>query len=299
MALRTLSNEMGGLTQGVHPHMLTGTNTIHFIHSSKKITDRKAKYLQIVVELKPHKAEKHRVRFTVGDNRIDYPTAKMWTVKLHLNSVLSDVNASYLVADIKKYLNTPMNKYQYMRIPVEHIPKDVMEQYDLKWLIINIHVLVENCKDIYGLPHAGLIAQKCINAHLLKFGYYKCKYTPMAYDHKTRTITFTFVVDDFGINYNTKEDATHLLNCLRSLYDIIIYCTYTLYIGLTLRWDYIQRIVCLSIPGYIEKALHRFCVSVSPELQHSPHQWIAPVYDTKVQMTIPLDFSHTLGCDGK
>ena len=104
----------------------------------------------------------------------------------------------------------------------------------------------------------------------------------MAYDHKTRTITFTFVVDDFGINYNTKEDATHLLNCLRSLYDITIYCTYTLYIGLTLRWDYIQRIVCLSIPGYIEKALHRFCVSVSPELQHSPHQWITPVYDTKV-----------------
>ena len=223
----------------------------------------------------------------------------MWVVKLHLNSVLSDVNASYLVADIKKYLNTPMKKYQYMHIPVEHIPKDVMEQYNLKWLIINKHILVENCKDIYGLPHAGLITQKCINAHLLKFGYYKCKYTPVVYDHKIRTTTFTLVMDDFGIKYNTKEDATHLLNCLRLLYDITIYCTYTLYIGLTLRWDYIRRIVCLSIPGYIEKTLHRFCVSVSPELQHYPRQWITPVYDTKVQMTIPLDFLHTLGCDGK
>ena len=86
--------------------MLTGTNTIHFIHPSDKPIDRKATYLKIVAELKPHKAEKHRVRFTVGGNRIDYPgivttsTTKMQTVKLHLNSVISDVNDSYLVADI-------------------------------------------------------------------------------------------------------------------------------------------------------------------------------------------------------
>ena len=97
---------MGRLAQGVRPHMLTGTNTIHFTHPSDKPTDRKATYLKIVAELKPHKAEKHRVRFTVGGNRIDYPgivttpTAEIQTVKLHLNSVISDVNASYLVADI-------------------------------------------------------------------------------------------------------------------------------------------------------------------------------------------------------
>ena len=130
---------MGRLAQGVRPHILTGTNTIHFIHPSDKPTDRKATYLKIVAELKPHKAGKHRVRFTVGGNRIDYPgivttpTTEMQTVKLYLNSVISDINASYLVADIKKnYLNTPMNRYKYMRIPVEHIPQDIMQQYDLK-----------------------------------------------------------------------------------------------------------------------------------------------------------------------
>ena len=99
---------MGRLAQGVRPHMLTGTNTIHFIHPSNKPTNRKATYLKIVAELKPHKAGKHRVRFTVGGNRIDYPgivttpTTEIQTVKLHLKSVISDVNASYLVADIKK-----------------------------------------------------------------------------------------------------------------------------------------------------------------------------------------------------
>ena len=64
---------MGRLAQGVRPHILTGTHTIHFTHPSDKPTDRKAIYLKIVVELKPHKVGNHRVRFTVGGNRIDYP----------------------------------------------------------------------------------------------------------------------------------------------------------------------------------------------------------------------------------
>ena len=162
--LQGCSNEMGRLAQGVRPHMLTGTNTIHFIHPSDKPTDRKATYLKIVAELKPHKAGKYRVRFTVGGNRIDYPgivttpTAEMQTVKLHLNSVISDVNASYLVTDINKfYLNTPMNRYKYMRIPEEQIPQDIMQQYDLKRLIVNNHVIVEIRKGMYSLPHVAAI----------------------------------------------------------------------------------------------------------------------------------------------
>ena len=86
--------------------MLTGLNTIHFIHPSVKPVDRQATYCKIVPTLKPHKAEKHRIRLTVDGNRIDSPglvstpTAEMQTVKLHLNSVISDVDASYLVTDI-------------------------------------------------------------------------------------------------------------------------------------------------------------------------------------------------------
>ena len=42
----------------------------------------------------------------------------------------------------------------------------------------------------------------------------------------------------------------HLLNCVCLLYDITTDFTGTLYIGFTLRWDYIRRIVYLSISGY-------------------------------------------------
>ena len=38
--------------------------------------------------------------------------------------------------------------------------------------------------------------------------------------HKTRPITFTLVVDDFGVKYTTEEDAQHVVSVLRQHYDI-------------------------------------------------------------------------------
>ena len=110
--------------------MMTGSNTIHFIHSSQKPANRTATYLRIVSSYRPQKEDPYRIRFTVGGNRIEYPgdvatpTAELATVKLLLNSVVSNVNASYITVDIKDYyLGTPMNRFEYMRIPVKHTPK--------------------------------------------------------------------------------------------------------------------------------------------------------------------------------
>ena len=145
--------------------MLTGSNTIHFIHPSEKSTSHQATYLRIVSELKSHKEGTYRVRFTVGGNRINYPgvvttpTTELRTAKLHLNSVVSDVNASCTTADIENfYLNTPMNRYEYMRIPVHHIPENNIQQYNLKSLVVNGFVIVEIRKGMHGLPQAGIIA---------------------------------------------------------------------------------------------------------------------------------------------
>ena len=37
--------------------------------------------------------------------------------------------------------------------------------------------------------------------------YYPSKYTPGLYLHKTRSISFTLVVDDFGVKYDNKAGA--------------------------------------------------------------------------------------------
>ena len=166
--IKGCSNEIGRLARGVHLQMMTGSNTIHFIHPSQK-TFRSSRYiyLRIVASYRPQKEDPYRIRFTVGGNRIEYPgnvatpTAELQTVKLHLNSVISDVNASYMTIDIKDYyLGTPMNRYEYMKIPVKHIPEDIMIQYNLKHLIVNDHVMVEIRKGVYGLPQAGIIVQE-------------------------------------------------------------------------------------------------------------------------------------------
>ena len=66
--------------------------------------------------------------------------------------------------------------------------------------------------------------------------------------------------------------------------------------GLHLRWDYIERTVDLSMPGYVKKTLQRFC---SPHLQHCPYAWSKPTYGSKIQLSPVLDTSPSLDCSGK
>ena len=49
--------------------------------------------------------------------------------KCLFNSVVSTPGAKFMSIDIKDYyLNTPMNRYEYMRIPIANIPPDIMLQ---------------------------------------------------------------------------------------------------------------------------------------------------------------------------
>jgi hypothetical protein len=274
---------------------------MHFIPISDLPSDRKATYLRIVADYKPHKAEPNRIRFTVGGNRIDYPgkvstpTADLATVKILLNSVLSTPNARFMTIDIKDfYLNTPMDRYEYMRIPVKDIPPAIMEHYNLRPLIHNHHVLVEIRKGMYGLPQAGILANERLQKHLAASGYTPTPHTPGLYRHHTRPISFSLVVDDFGVKYVGREHAEHLIDTLRSLYTVTEDWTGTLYLGMTLHWDYEARTVDCSMPGYVQKALTRFQHPAPTRPQHSPHAWTPPSYGIAVQLTPPPDTSAPL-----
>jgi len=63
------------------------------------------------------------------------------------------------VVNIKDfYLNTPMERYEYMAIPMADIPQTIIEQYNLQDIAVNGVVYVEICKGTYSLPQAGCIA---------------------------------------------------------------------------------------------------------------------------------------------
>jgi hypothetical protein len=86
---------------------------------------KKATYLRIVAALHPEKSNPRRIRFTLGGTQIEYAgdvstkTADLTTVKVFFNSIISTPNARFMTADLKDfYLETPMEEFEYMRIPV-------------------------------------------------------------------------------------------------------------------------------------------------------------------------------------
>ena len=119
--------------------MTYGTNTIFFVPKDKVPAVRTVTYGIIVAEIRPQKAETHRTRLTVGGNLINFPgdvttpTADLITAKLIFNSVLSTKNAKFMCADIANfYLNNPMNRYEYMKLPLDIIPEEIIQQYNLR-----------------------------------------------------------------------------------------------------------------------------------------------------------------------
>ena len=62
-----------------------------------------------------------------------------------------------------------------------------------------------------------------------------------------------------------------------------------LYIGISLKWDYIKRKVDLSMPGYVTAALQRFRNQLKNTRQSSLHHHVPPTYGASVQFTEPED----------
>jgi hypothetical protein len=173
-----------------------------------------------------------------------------------------------------------------------------MQEYKLKSLVHNGFIMVELRKGIYGLPQAGLLANIQLKKHLADNNYHPVTHTAGLYKHKTRPVTFSLCVDDFGVKYVGKEHAQHLEQVLRKKYRITSDWTGSLYVGLTLQWNYKSRTVDLSMPGYVAKALERFQHPTPTRPQHSPHDWQAPQYGTKTQLTDPVDLSPPLPPSG-
>ena len=111
---------------------------------------------------------------------------------------------------------------------------------------------------MYGLKQTGIIANMELTKHLDKFGYHPVQHTPGLWKHNTQATIFTLVVDDFAIKYASKQDAEHLLQALRAKYSISTDWYASLYIGITLNWNYTAGHVDLSMPKYFARALHRF-----------------------------------------
>ena len=92
-----MCNELDRLSQGWKKH--AGTDTIELILHEEKPKDINSTYMRALCNIRTQKTETHRTRLTAGGNLIDYPgyfstpTSDLTTMKLHINSAVSDVKS--------------------------------------------------------------------------------------------------------------------------------------------------------------------------------------------------------------
>jgi hypothetical protein len=103
-----------------------------------------------------------------------------------------------------------------MCMPLELFPIWIQEQYNLKMLAYKGFVHLEMRRAVWGLLQAGILANKLLRHKLAPFGYYEHVSTPGLWYHKTRPISFTLDVDNFGVKYVNKEDIDHLIASIKT-----------------------------------------------------------------------------------
>jgi hypothetical protein len=181
------------------------------------------------------------------------------------------------------YLYSMLDECEYVRFKVDMIPPSIIAHYNLTPMIQNGYLYAKIKKAWYGLKQSGKIAHDDLVEHLAKHGYEKLPFTKGLFKHKTKDIAFTLVVDDFAIKYTNKEDADHLIDCMRMKYPFKVDWEAKHYIGINLKWDYKKREVELSMDGYVEQALAEFEHSIPKQHHYGPSRAVEPIYGQRVQ----------------
>jgi hypothetical protein len=96
------------------------------------------------------------------------------------------------------------------------LPQETIEKYDLNKLAQDGKVYIEIQKGMYGLPQAGILANELLQRNLAKDGYRPTTHTHGLWTHDTHPVSFSLVVDDFGVKY-VGRDAEHLMTCIKKI----------------------------------------------------------------------------------
>ena len=114
----------------------------------------------------------------------------------------------------------PMDRPEYVRIRLEDIPQEFIDEYNLTPYAHNGWIYFEIIKGCYGLPQAGKLANDLLRTRLNENGYYETTTTPRLWRHQWLPIMFVLIVDDFGIEYVGDHHLNHLRTVLTTNYTI-------------------------------------------------------------------------------
>ena len=103
---------------------------------------RKSNYVRVVCYIISQKTEIRRKILTVGGNLIHYPgdfstlTSGLTTIKLHVNSAISDFKSRYMYMEVMDfYLNNMMDRAYYIIIQISI--DSVIDSYEKQEFLID------------------------------------------------------------------------------------------------------------------------------------------------------------------
>jgi hypothetical protein len=128
-----------------------------------------------------------------------------------------------MVMDIKNfYLNTPLGRFEYMVTNLSSLPRKVIDKCGLLELAHDGRVYIKNQKGMHPLAQAGILANESLQRLLALDGYRPTDHTRGVWKNETRPVWLSLVVEDFGINYISHDNAEHLMDSIKKNYDISI-----------------------------------------------------------------------------
>ena len=210
------SNDLGCICQGISvdptdpaKQRVKGTNTLHAIRYDNITLDRRKgiSFSKFICTFCPEKSDPKITYITIAGQDIKYPgdfgtkTASLDLLKLLLNSVLSRKCAKFVTFDIKNfYLQTPLDRPEYVRINLADIPQEFIDEYNLQnfvdandWVCFQIHT------SVYGFPQSGSLAQALLEKRLKFHYYYQFPLTSGLWRHTWIPIIFCLLVDAFDV----------------------------------------------------------------------------------------------------
>eukprot|EP00804_Cyclotella_cryptica_P022985 CCRYP_014976-RA/>CCRYP_014976-RA protein AED:0.39 eAED:0.37 QI:0/0/0/1/0/0/2/0/347 len=218
----SLAKEFGRLAQGVGG-CIKGTDTIRFIRKSDILQDccKDVTYGHFVCNVRPEKLNPitHVSLWTATKSTTlgKWPHPQPKCSLPNFCSVTSTPSAKFMTMDLSNFhLMALLPRPEYLRLKLSNIPTEIITEYCLDLLAEpdgTIYVLMQ--LGMYGLPHAGLLANELLEKRFNAQGYHQSKLVPGLWNHIWHPIQFTLVVDDFGIKYVGQEHPQHLLSVLQ------------------------------------------------------------------------------------
>ena len=108
-----------------------------------------------------------------------------------------------------------MNRYKYIQLPFDIIPQEIINEYNLTNISHNVKVNIAIWKVMYGLSQSERIEHERFKNHLEKHRYQPIEFTPGIWNHKSSPISFTIIVDDFGIKCVGKKHTNNIIEAMQ------------------------------------------------------------------------------------